>query len=455
MDKTVRKIPKLHLNEFLKQQTDLIKSRLQLAAFLLMFCIAIADMISVVALGEKIDVTMRQTWMFSILLCAATYFLSRKIRVFQAAKISAMLFMIAVLAVMTKDSIGYQMPPFDVGIMFVFMFFAFSLIFPWSASEVIIISLSHFAAYITFLFEVPEYDFKGTLIAQSLQDYLGGLTILFLASIVCYAVIRRERSRDVENFILFKEIEEKNKQMQNELKLATRVHSRLIPHSTRTRLADIAVTYVPMSYMGGDYAKFYFIDKNKLIFFICDVTGHGVSAALLVNAINTEFERLAKEGKTPGGLLKEMDRFIVNDFAGTNMYLTAFCGLLDYSHFARKFIYSNYGHPPQYIYRITDSSIHKLSAQTSFLGLPITDEKVYESEIPFEKEDQILLFTDGVIEAKDTADKEYGGKRLEDFIKENNRLQVERFNQKLLGELNSFVENKLNDDVFILNIKTK
>ncbi len=243
--------------------------------------------------------------------------------------------------------------------------------------------------------------------------------------------------------------------MQKELELATRVHSRLIPHSASTRLADIAVTYVPMYYMGGDYARFHFVDKNKLIFIICDVTGHGVSAALLVNAFNTEFERLAKDGKPPGALLKEMDRFIVRDFAEINMYLTAFCGLLDYSHFSRKFIYSSYGHPPQYIYRTAHSAIEKISAQTSFLGLPIEDANIYQNEMHFSKKDQILLFTDGVTEAKDIKGEEYGGERLESFIRKNNSLKAELFNQALLNELNLFARNKLRDDLFILNIKTK
>ena len=188
---------------------------------------------------------------------------------------------------------------------------------------------------------------------------------------------------------------------------------------------------------------------------ICDVTGHGVSAALLVNVINTEFERLAKEGKSPGDLLKELDRFIVNDFAGANMYLTAFCGVLDYSRFSRKFTYSSYGHPPQYIYCATNSKINKISAQTSFLGLPIEDDNIYQEEIPFNKGDQILLFTDGVTEARDTDGNEYGDKKLEDFIKENNDLQVESFNKKLLSRLNFFTQNNLRDDVFILSIKTK
>lgn len=451
----MKRMPKIYLDEFLKQQAMLIKSRLQLAALLFIFCILAGDIIDIFTLNAKIDPHMKITWMFVIGVSAVTLILSQKIFTFNMAKVFAALFMIMALVVMARDSIAYRLPPFEGAMIFIFMFFGFSLIFPWSAIEIVGVSFFHFMAYGIFVSNVSEFSYKNAMVARDLTDYLGGLVIMFLASVVCFIVIKRERQRDAENFVLLKEIEDKNKQMQNELELATRVHSRLIPRSISTYLADIAVTYVPMYYMGGDYAKFYFTDKNKLIFIICDVTGHGVSAALLVNALNSEFERLVKEKKSPGTLLKELDKFIKNDFAGISMYLTAFCGLLDYSHFSRKFTYSSYGHPPQYIYRTAKSEVEKISAQTSFLGLPIEDENIYENEIPFNKKDQILLFTDGVIEAKDSEGKDYGSKKLESFIRKNNNLQTGSFNQELLNELNSFTRNNLKDDIFILNIKTK
>ena len=83
------------------------------------------------------------------------------------------------------------------------------------------------------------------------------------------------------------------------------------------------------------------------------------------------------------------------------------------------------------------------------------DENIYQNEVPFNKNDRILLFTDGIIETRDIEGKEYGYERLENFIRKNNNLQAELLNQKLLDELNSFSRNKLKDKVFILNIQTK
>lgn len=453
--KAIDKIPKRHLEEFLQQQTGIFKSRTQLAGCLFVFTFMLGSIITTLVLKETFNLQLMITWAGAISVSTVMFIASKKASTVRAAKICAALFIVLYLSVLTSYYIITRDAPFNVGMVWVFGFIGCSLMFPWSVHEVIGVLLLHMTAYMIYLMNAEIYRFKNAVYVTEPADYIQGFVIMLTSFFFCHIINKRERAREVENYILLKEIEEKSAQMKHELELATRVHSRLIPHSASTRLADIAVTYVPMYYMGGDYAKFHLIDKNKLIFIICDVTGHGVSAALLVNALNSEFERLVKEGKKPGALLRELDRFIANDFAGVNMYLTAFCGLLDYSGFARTFTYSSYGHPPQYLYRTNDSRVERIAAQTSFLGLPIEDDTVYENEVPFAKGDQIVLFTDGVIEAQNAGGMEYGSERLEAFVRQNNAMDTTSFNQKLLRELNLFTGNKRKDDVFVLNIKTK
>ncbi|UCH12061.1 MAG: SpoIIE family protein phosphatase [Candidatus Omnitrophota bacterium] len=448
-----KKIPPVYLDEFLKQQTALIKGRVRLAALLFVASFFIGSLVNTFLLGKEFTPPITAVWLLSACVCIITFALSGKLSTIRRAWFSAALFMLTVLAVMSIYYIVQNDPPFDVAMGYIFMFLGFSLVFPWSPNGIIAVMLSHCGGYTIYLLNTQTFIYKNNTVLMEPPDYLHGFIIIFLAFIVFYVVSKRDRKRKIENFVLFKEIEEKNKQMQRELELATSVHSRLIPHSTSTPLADIAVTYLPMYYMGGDYAKFHFIDKNKLIFIICDVTGHGVSAALIVNAFNTEFEQLAKEGIEPGRLLKEMDSFFIKDFAESGMYLTAFCGLLDFR--SKKFMYSSYGHPPQYVYQANNSEFRKISALTRLLGIPSEDENIYQSEITFNKGDHILLFTDGVIESRDFEGKEYSIERLEDFIRKNRKAQVDSFNEQLVSELNMFTGKKFNDDIFILNIRIK
>ncbi|MFH0731503.1 MAG: PP2C family protein-serine/threonine phosphatase [Candidatus Omnitrophota bacterium] len=450
----MKKIPAAYLDDFLKQRLALIKARAQLAATLFLISFFIGSTVTVGVLNEELGRQLVLAWLYTACVFFVTIFvLFRKPPSVATAKLKIVLLVIMILAVLTRYYIVISEPPFNVAMVFIFTLIGLTLIFPWLPWHIITLLILHVGAYIVFLMNVPAYVYKNDMVATDVPDYLQGFVIMFLAFFVCYIVTRYEREREIENFILLKELEAKSRQMQKELDLATRVHKTLIPKSLRTDLVDIAVMYLPMYYIGGDYAKFYFIDKHKLIFIICDVTGHGVSAALMVNRLHAEFMRLANAGKEPGTLLKELNDFISADFEGTNMYLSAFCGLLDFR--MKKLIYSNHGHPPQYIYKITESDIRQLSAQTSFLGIDSKEDVIYQNEVDFSRGDRVLLFTDGVTETKDKDKQEYGPRRLEDFIRKNRRLPVEIFNQNLLDELNAFRYGAYADDVFILALQIK
>jgi sigma-B regulation protein RsbU (phosphoserine phosphatase) len=253
--------------------------------------------------------------------------------------------------------------------------------------------------------------------------------------------------------VLKKEIEEKSKIMVEELEIANKIHSGLMPKSVRTDLVDIAVDYKPMLYMGGDYARFHFIDKEKLAFMIADITGHGVSAALLVNRLHTEIEELLRLKIDPGEMLKRLDRFIKSDFGKMSIFLSAFGGLLDFK--SRKLTYSNFGHPPQILYRKADSKIIYMESQTFLMGIGLDDSGVYQMTIDFEKGDKIFLFTDGIIEAKAPSGEMYGNKRFEEFVRQNGALYVADFNEKLMATLKEFQAGEQSDDIFLLSIQIK
>jgi sigma-B regulation protein RsbU (phosphoserine phosphatase) len=136
------------------------------------------------------------------------------------------------------------------------------------------------------------------------------------------------------------------------------------------------------------------------------------------------------------------------------MYLSAFCGLMDFRKMMMK--YSNHGHPPQCVYHLSGSFVQELPAQTAMLGLPMEDAEVYQDEIKLGAGDRILLFTDGVTEAASKSGEMYGESRLEGFFRDNHALIPEDFNQRLLMDLEAFsgAEN-FKDDIFILNIALK
>ena len=129
----------------------------------------------------------------------------------------------------------------------------------------------------------------------------------------------------------------------------------------------------------------------------------------------------------------------------------AFCGLADLQ--LKKLKYSNYGHPAQYLH--SKDGLHKLSSQTSLLGLPIDDDEVYQESIDIDKGDKLFLFTDGITETTDKNDNEYGENMLEGLIKRKNSLSPGAFNSALLSDLNDYKYGQFKDDICIMTMGIK
>jgi sigma-B regulation protein RsbU (phosphoserine phosphatase) len=443
-------VPQKHMPEFIQRYTCLIKSRVKL------FCIlSIVLYISATALSLLISPDEFRPQEIPIIIAliigaSVIMFLNKKADSLLKAKINAYLFTIFLLALITKLNIIY----FDFAelassiYVFILLFVVFAI--PWIPFETIILALLHAAAYALFFLYLKKFIPDSALSSKS---FLEGLVFLLAGLIFSASIIRKEAIRDTENFTMMKDIQQKNESMRKELELATHIHKTLVPKSMCTDLVDVAVMYLPVSFLGGDYAHFHFVDKDKLLFIICDVTGHGVSAALLVNRLHAEFERLSKDGKEPGVLLKELDNFIGEDFEGTNMYLSAFCGLLNFKE--SSFIYSNHGHPTQYLYRVHEDKIIGFSSQATLLGLPNSGKDIHQHKVSFEKNDKILMFTDGVIETMNARREQFDITRLESFILASHHMQPSEFNQNLMDELTAFKSGDFNDDIFLLTIAIK
>jgi len=359
----------------------------------------------------------------------------------RALLFSFLLLLIAILAATAHPDVIYFM-----GITLILLaFFSSVLLLPWSFIEAVMIGAFTLVNFI-WIYRVSETFVNGEIFGIN-------IVLLGVATFVGAIVKRSEEILRKKDFASRKEVEEKNAIMAKELELAKKIHRSLIPQSVKSDLADIAVTYKPVLYMGGDYAKFHFVDKDNLLFVIADVTGHGVSSALLVNRVHTEIERLIREDVMPGLVLKSLDEFINKDFGKMGYYLTAFCGLLDFS--KQKLIYSNYAHPPQILLQSKDNKVVLMESHTFFMGIGMDTSEVYHNDVAFRKGDRLILFTDGIIEARDLKGEQFGYKRLEDFAKNNIHLDVVEFNDKLVKEINIFQSDKQKDDIFLLTIQTK
>ncbi len=243
------------------------------------------------------------------------------------------------------------------------------------------------------------------------------------------------------------------KSINDELKFAQKLQQSLIPGNFFSEKVDIAIDYIPCSEIGGDFLTYHFYSDNEMIFFIGDVTGHGIPAAMLVNRIHIEIEKLIHLKKPPGVLLHKLDLFVKKAFLETGMYFSAFCGFVDIEMMV--LTYSNYGHLPQYLLRRGDDAIVELESQTTMLGLLNEGDKIYQDQISLGRGDRIVLFTDGITETAGSKNKRYGTEKLKENIIKHKSASAQEFHQSLTKELWKFTEQKYEDDASLMTVDIK
>ncbi len=165
--------------------------------------------------------------------------------------------------------------------------------------------------------------------------------------------------------------------------------------------------------VGGDFYDFFFIDYKHLVVLIADVSGKGVPAALFMMTAKTLIKNLAKKGHSPEELMIQINKAIY----GANkedFFITIFLGLLDVT--TGKMSCVNAGHNLPLIYT-NNGDIKTLDCPANIVAGALEDFPYVASEINLSPGDAILMYTDGVTEAKNINNELYGTQRLEEELK--------------------------------------
>lgn len=196
-------------------------------------------------------------------------------------------------------------------------------------------------------------------------------------------------------------------EMRRELSGAQRIHESLFPKPDQRGHLKFDYRYQPMRAIGGDYLYARFIttddrEEPQLLTLLLDVTGHGIPAALTVNRLYGELERLVGEqpGIMPTDILRALNRYTYLTLSDYSLFVTAICFRVDT---ARGVLhYANAGHPPAYLREISGKIID-LEPTAMVLGVARDlDVEVVDPRLPFHDGDSLIAYTDGAIEIRDT-----------------------------------------------------
>lgn len=252
----------------------------------------------------------------------------------------------------------------------------------------------------------------------------------------------------IENKKLFKEQLEQER-LKKELDFARQVQSMLVPGKLPVKHEyEANALYLPHSSIGGDYYDFIELSEEEVLFCIADVSGKGVSAALLMANFQANLRALANTGTSLPELIQTLNQRVLANTQG-DKFITFF--VAKYAIKTRTLEYVNSGHNPPVL--INDGVALKLSNGSPMLG--VLDELPYinNQTVSLSKGALLLCFTDGLIESVDGFENGiFSEKTLDQFLIDHRKQTTKEIND-LIDEKLIAARQSVSDDITVLSCK--
>jgi serine phosphatase RsbU (regulator of sigma subunit) len=269
------------------------------------------------------------------------------------------------------------------------------LILPWSPSQAIraVGGLLVLNALAILVFRDSSAAGKSVAVVLSLLAPAPGVLVSWL-----------KQSRRMENFRV-QMLQSRYGEMRRELFDARRIHEALFPPTITDGPVRLDYRYQPMRQIGGDYLYARSTPGpsgglGRFSALILDVTGHGIAAALTVNRLYGEVERLFAENPDidPGSVLSALNRYVSLTLASHSIFATALCIRIDLD--TDQLEYASGGHPPAFLLT-ADGKIHELASTSFVLGACNgPDFHADPQRLTFAPGDALIAYTDGAIETR-------------------------------------------------------
>lgn len=247
-----------------------------------------------------------------------------------------------------------------------------------------------------------------------------------------------------------------NKLMERDLEIVAR-QQELIMSDQHLKLSDsvtIDYFYSPSRQIGGDFCKIYRIDDNRAIVFIADVMGHGILSNYFVAMMKGVLKTLMSEKISPSELMERLNQTLFTDLDALSLFITARMLYLDFE--SNIAIGSNAGHLAPIQLKKTIGGNKKINMDIEE-GIPIgvmQDSEYEEHTYDISDTKLIALYTDGILEAGNMDEKQFGEEGLTDFLERNMDKTGREICSGVSQELQEFTGAKYTeDDVMLVIIK--
>ena len=264
------------------------------------------------------------------------------------------------------------------------------------------------------------------------------------------AIIAAQSAQVVENARL-NERERQLMKMQEEVRLAARIQTDLLPQSAPDLPGyEIAGRNIPAQLVGGDHFDFMPIDDQRMAICLGDVSGKGLPASLLMANLQATLRSQTLNAHSPKECIEKSNRLL---FLSTSpeKFVTLFYCIIDRS--THKLSFTNAGH--EFPFVVGDDRVRRL--ETGGLALGMLEDFPFEEEvIQLEPGDVVVIFSDGVSEAMNPSEERFGDARIEDVLNRNRHLSPNELIDKLVESIKAHAGTAPQmDDITLVIVKRK
>jgi serine phosphatase RsbU (regulator of sigma subunit) len=254
----------------------------------------------------------------------------------------------------------------------------------------------------------------------------------------------------MENSRLYEE-ETEQERLKQELDTARRMQMAILPPcKPEIPGLDVFAFLSPATEVGGDYYDYKLLDSGQLVFVVGDVSGHGISAGTLVSMSKSCIFNQLRTSHDVVQVMSAMNEMVYGALA--EKLLMTFCyAIIDPA--AGKLVYSIAGHPFPYHIHSADGTMTELDISAYPLG--VTPRASYKTaEVNFSPGDTFVFYSDGIVEAMNPENEQWGFERFEQVVTGNASLDAEALSGKILSEFDNFRRGvPQDDDVTLVVIK--
>ncbi len=263
-----------------------------------------------------------------------------------------------------------------------------------------------------------------------------------------FTIFASQAALSIENArLLFAAIEKER--LDKELQVASEIQNLLIPQSIpESNYLEIAAEYIPCKEIGGDFYDIIQLDNHRYIFIVADVSGKGIPGALVVSNMQATLRAFLEYSDDLLPVVSKLNEAIIRQTT-PDRYITFFIGL--YDHRKSSLTYINAGHNPPLLVS-SKGEMKELKTGGIFIGFMPW---VYENDtVLFKKDDKLIMYTDGLVEAMNSDEVEFEMTGLKKAIRENLNLSSLQLKDEIRRRISAHTkEMPLTDDYTLLITK--